>query len=72
MGTPADEWPFREIRLGNTLVDWGTDDVTDGTVTQSQRLNGFTHATLEAKVGDQLPAANSEPKLLFYPGYAYN
>jgi hypothetical protein len=21
-GTPADEWPFREIRLGKTLVDW--------------------------------------------------
>jgi hypothetical protein len=31
-GTPADEWPFREIRLGNTLVYWGDGDV-DGTVT---------------------------------------
>jgi len=20
--TPADAWPFREIRLGNTLVNW--------------------------------------------------
>jgi hypothetical protein len=71
-GTPADAWPFREIRLGNTLVYWGSDDSTDGTVTQDKRLAGYTHATIEAIVGDQLPAANSEPKLLFYPGYAYN
>ena len=34
-GTPADEWPFREIRLGNTLVYWGSDGITDGTVTQA-------------------------------------
>lgn len=21
-GTPADQWPFREMRLGETLMDW--------------------------------------------------
>ena len=31
-GTPADQWPFREIRLGQTLV-WWSDGELGGTVT---------------------------------------
>ena len=32
LGTPADQWPFREIRLGQTLV-WWSDGELQGTVT---------------------------------------
>lgn len=31
-GTPADAWPFREIRLGQTLVWWSDGDM-NGLVT---------------------------------------
>jgi len=64
--TPADAWPFREIRLGATLVDW------EDLVTQDQRLTQWNLDTFEALVGDQSPTSNSEPKLLMQNGYAMN
>ncbi len=65
-GTPADEWPFREIRLGKNLVDWSE------TVAQDQRLSAWNIDSINAYVTDQQPALNTEPALLFYPGYAIN
>lgn len=71
-GTPADEWPFREIKLDQTFVQWTNGDFDGGTVSQETRLPGYSRGTIEAIVGNQVPAKNSEPKLMFYPGYAYN
>jgi diaminopimelate epimerase len=44
--TPAAAWPFREIRIGGSLVDW------EDSVTIDQRLNSWAHDTFEARVGD--------------------
>ena len=71
-GTPADEWPFREIKLDETFVMWTNGDFDGATVTQDQRLPGYSRGTIEAYVGKQFPTKYSEPKLMFYPGYAYN
>jgi len=49
-GTPADQWPFREIRLGQTLV-WWSDGELGGTVTQSQRFPGFVVTPIDTKCG---------------------
>jgi len=45
-GTPAAEWPFREIRLGETLVDW------ENTVAVEDRLSAWAVDTIEAFVTD--------------------
>jgi len=64
--TPADEWPFREMRLGNTLLDWAD------TVEQTDRLPAWTRGTVQSVVTDLSPTENAEPKIQFYNGYAQN
>lgn len=65
-GTPDDAWPFREIRLGATLVDW------EETVEQTDRLNNWSTGHFEAYVGDQFPGMPSDPTIKFHGGNALN
>jgi len=51
-GTPADEWPFREIKLDQTFVQWTNGDFDGGTVSQETRLPAYSRGTIEAIVGN--------------------
>ena len=65
-GTPASAWPFREMRIGETLVDW------EFTVNQDYRLTRWGMDTLEAQVTEMSPQFNLKPNLLFYTGYQHD
>lgn len=65
-GTPSDAWPFREMRIGETLVDW------EFTVNQDYRLTRWGMDTLEAHVTEMSPQFNLKPNLLFYGGYQHD
>lgn len=71
-GTPENEWPFREIKLDETFVNWSNGDFDSFPVSQDMRLPAYRRGTIESWVGKSMPTKYAEPNLLFYPGYAYN
>jgi len=64
--TPSAEWPYRSFKLGNTLMN------TDDQYMIYSRMSSWTNNLVGAVVNDQFPAQNTEPKVLFWGGYAIN
>ena len=65
-GTPADAWPFREARLGETLIDW------EPTVQQTTRFGQWRVDPLTAVVTVMTPQRNVEPNIMFHTGYQHD
>lgn len=62
--TPASFWPYEEMRIGDTLLQW------DGRVSQSTRYEGFENTMVQATVSDIPAASDIDANILFHNGFA--
>ena len=62
--TPESSWPYEEMRIGDTLLQW------DGRVSQSTRYAPFENTMVQATVTDIPAARDIDANILFHNGFA--